>query len=141
MKMGTMFSDVAGSLFRKPVTERYPLVRRKAPDRLRGQLIWDPEKCTGCELCVMDCPAGAIEVIVLDKSAKRFVLGYHVDRCTFCGQCVQSCRHGCLEMAADVWELAALNKEAFTLYFGEEDNVREVMDGAAAAKTGEPAGG
>jgi formate hydrogenlyase subunit 6/NADH:ubiquinone oxidoreductase subunit I len=141
MKLGTMFKDVAVSLVKKPVTERYPQVHRKAPDRLRGQLIWHPQKCTGCELCVMDCPAGAIHVIVLDKRAKRFVLGYHVDRCTFCAQCVQSCRHGCIEMAADVWELAALNKHAFTLYFGEDDDVREFMDGAAAPKAGEPASG
>ncbi len=139
MKFGSMFNDVAASLVRKPVTERYPQVRRKAPDRLRGQLIWHPQKCTGCELCVKDCPAGAISLLVLDKSTKRFVLCYYLDRCTFCAQCVQSCRHGCIELAADDWELAVLNKHAFILYFGEDNDVREVVDRAAAPTVGQPA--
>lgn len=139
MKVGTMLKDLAESLVKKPVTERYPLVRKKAPDRLRGKLIWQPQNCTGCALCVMDCPAGAIDMIVLDKSAKRFVLVYALDRCTFCAQCVQSCRHGCLEMSADEWELAALDKQAFTLYLGEDDDVQQVMDGTTAPANGEPA--
>jgi len=131
MKIGTMFRDLTTSLVKKPITERYPQVRKKGPEGLRGRLIYHPQKCIGCELCVMDCPAGAIKIIVLDKSAKQFVLSYQVDRCLFCAQCVQSCRHGCLEMSADDWELAALNKQIFTLYFGEEQDVREVLDGKA----------
>jgi formate hydrogenlyase subunit 6/NADH:ubiquinone oxidoreductase subunit I len=138
MKIGTMLTDVVTSLFKKPVTERYPQVRKKTPEHLRGQLIWHPSKCTGCELCVMDCPAGAIKMTVVDKSAKRFVLCYHLDRCLFCAQCVQSCRHGCLEMSADDWELAALDKQTFTLYFGEDQDVREVLDGQAAPAARDP---
>jgi formate hydrogenlyase subunit 6/NADH:ubiquinone oxidoreductase subunit I len=140
MKVATMLKDVGTALFRRPVTERYPLTRRPAPARLRGRLHYDPEKCTGCELCVMDCPAGAIDLIVLDKKAKRFVLRYYVDRCTFCAQCLQSCRHGCLEMSAADWELAALKHEAFTLYFGEDGNVGEALAGATQPGAGEPAG-
>lgn len=140
MKLATMLKDVGVSLFRRPVTERYPFTRQPTPARLRGQLQYHPEKCTGCELCVMDCPAGAIELIVLDKKAKRFVLRYYVDRCTFCAQCVQSCRHGCLEMSDSDWELAALGREAFTLYFGEDENVGEVLAGSAQPGAGRPAG-
>ncbi len=40
MKIGVMFGDVANSLFRKPITERYPFERNEAPERFRGQLIW-----------------------------------------------------------------------------------------------------
>lgn len=115
MKLGAMWRDVSVSLFRRPATERYPFERRKAPQRLRGLLRWRLDKCTGCGLCAQDCPAGALEVTMLDKQAKRFTIAYHVDRCTFCAQCVHSCRHGCLSMSDDQWELAALNKEPFLI--------------------------
>ncbi len=138
MKFGTMLKDVSSSLIKKPVTERYPFERREAPDRLRGRLYWNPENCIGCDLCAKDCPAMAIELIVLDKKAKRFVLCYHLDRCTFCAQCVESCRHGCLEMAAGEWELASLSKDAFTIYYGEESDVREALAGPASPSVCEP---
>jgi len=133
MKVGTMFHDVSTSLFRKPVTEKYPFELREPPERLRGQLLWDPEKCTGCGLCAMDCPANAIEMIVLDRKAKRYVMAYHVDRCLFCAQCVHSCRQGCLQMSTDEWELAALNKESYTLYRGDRQDVELVLAGKVPA--------
>lgn len=129
MKIGVMLGDVTNSLFRKPVTVRYPFERSEAPERLRGQLIWNAENCTGCGLCAMDCPAQAIEVIMIDKKAKRFVIRYHVDRCTFCAQCVYSCRQGSLEMSNDIWEMASLNKEAFTIYSGDEQDIAMVLSG------------
>lgn len=129
MKIGTMLSDVSRSLFRRPVTEKYPFERQEAPERLRGRLFWDGERCTGCGLCAKDCPANAIEMIVLDRASKRFVLRYHIDRCTFCAQCVHSCRQGCLEMSNEVWELAALSKEPFDLYYGNEADVEHVLAG------------
>ncbi len=127
MKIATMISDISLSLFQRPVTEKYPQECYPAPERLRGHLRWDSQKCTGCGLCVMDCPAYAIEMIVIDKKNKRFVMRYQVDRCTFCAQCVFSCRQGCLEMSHDIWELAALNREAFGLYFGEKDDIEYVL--------------
>jgi formate hydrogenlyase subunit 6/NADH:ubiquinone oxidoreductase subunit I len=132
MKIGVMFGDVANSLFRKPVTERYPFERNQAPERFRGQLVWKKENCTGCGLCAMDCPAQAIEVIVIDKKAKRFVMRYHVDRCTFCAQCVYSCRQDSLEMSNEIWEMAALNKDAFTIYSGDEQDISLVLSGEYA---------
>ncbi|OHB85042.1 MAG: ferredoxin [Planctomycetes bacterium RBG_16_64_12] len=44
----------------------------------------DPEKCTGCEACIDECPVEAIQlqddVAVVDE-----------DTCTDCGQCVDTC--------------------------------------------------
>lgn len=126
-RIGTILRDVIRSLFRRAATGRYPFKRSPAPDRLRGRLTWNPEKCTGCCLCTMDCPSNAIELIVVDKDSKRFVMRYHVDRCTFCAQCVQSCQFKCLGMSKDEWELAALSKEPFTVNYGNEPEVEAVL--------------
>jgi formate hydrogenlyase subunit 6/NADH:ubiquinone oxidoreductase subunit I len=135
MKMGAMLSDVLRSLWRRPVTQRYPFERRAAPARLRGKLHWNPEKCTGCCLCSKECPSKAIELITLDKKSKRFVVRYHVDRCAFCAQCVQNCRFGCLAMSNEEWELAALSKAPFTVYYGDETDVQAVVAGLLSGET------
>jgi formate hydrogenlyase subunit 6/NADH:ubiquinone oxidoreductase subunit I len=128
--IGVMFEEVARSLFKKPVTERYPFERRPVSERYRGRLVYDPGKCVGCQLCVKDCPSEAIHLVVLDKTAKRFVIRYHTDRCTYCGQCVESCRFGCLAMSKDLWELASTHRDRFTLFFGCEEDVRFVQSRA-----------
>lgn len=131
MKINTMFGDIVVSLFHHPITEKYPFERREAPERLRGQLQFNPESCTGCGLCVKDCPAEAIEIIVVDKANKQFVLRYNIDRCTFCAQCVNSCRQECLSMSDKLWELAGYNRESMLVYYGTDENVKTVLENRA----------
>jgi formate hydrogenlyase subunit 6/NADH:ubiquinone oxidoreductase subunit I len=126
MKLSTMLGDVAQSLVHKNVTVQYPFERVATPAALRGQLAWDPAKCTGCSLCVKDCPSRALELIVVDKAAKRYVMLYHEDRCTYCAQCVASCRFDALALSAERWELAALNKDDFAIYYGRKEDVSAV---------------
>lgn len=121
--IGMMVSDVARSFFQRPITRRYPFERKEAPERFRGKLIWDLSKCSGCQLCIKDCPANAIELIVIDKAAKRFMMRFHADRCTYCGQCVVNCRLKCLRQSFDEWELAELSKEPFNVYYGLEADI------------------
>lgn len=131
-KLGTMIGDILGSLVKAPATRQYPLERQETPARLRGLLHWSGAECIGCTLCAKDCPANALNVIVLDKKAKRFVVEYHVDRCTFCAQCVESCRRGCLEMSSTEWELASGDKASFHLYYGAPADVEAITSGALA---------
>lgn len=133
MKFGVMLRDVLKSVFERPVTVTYPAEREPAPDRLRGTLHWNPDRCTGCCLCVKDCPANAIELITLDKANKRFVFRYHADRCTYCAQCVQNCRFGCLQMSNDEWELASGDKATFEVYYGAGDDIEAVLERVASA--------
>ncbi len=128
MKLTGMWRDALSGLVRRPATQRYPFERLPAPERLRSKLHWDLSQCTGCSLCAKDCPANAIEIIALDRKAKRFVFRYHVDRCTFCGQCVVSCRQNCLTMSTGEWELAALDRRRFQVHYGKEDDVAAVLD-------------
>ncbi len=128
MKLGAMLVDILRSLVRPPATQIYPAERQPTPERLRGQLHWNPEQCTGCCLCSKDCPADAIEVITIDKENKRFVMRYHADRCTYCAQCVKNCRFGCIQMSSEDWELAASDPQAFEVYYGREDDLQRLME-------------
>jgi NAD(P)H-quinone oxidoreductase subunit I len=139
MRMTMLWKDALQSLITSPATQQYPFVRLNAPDQLRSKLHWDLENCTGCGLCAKDCPADAIKVIVLDKKAKRFVFRYQVDQCTFCSQCTVSCRQGCLSMANNEWELAALSRDKFRVYYGKESDVETVLEDEAESENGEPA--
>jgi formate hydrogenlyase subunit 6/NADH:ubiquinone oxidoreductase subunit I len=132
MKVGAMLGDLVRSLFRRPATRRYPAERAPVPERVRGVLRFHPEQCTGCALCVKDCPANALWLFTIDEGTERFVLRYDVARCALCGQCVLSCHHGALELAGGRWELAATHKDAFTMLLGDEADVRSVAGGPAA---------
>ncbi len=131
MRIGAMLGDVSRSLFKKPVTELYPFERRSAPERLRGHLVFDPAKCTGCKICVRDCPAFAIELQVVDKAAKRFVMRFHADRCTYCAQCVVSCNFDALGMSHEHWELAALSRAPFALSLGRAEDLQTLAERGA----------
>jgi formate hydrogenlyase subunit 6/NADH:ubiquinone oxidoreductase subunit I len=139
MRIGAMLGDISRSLFKRPATERYPFERRPTPDRLRGQLMFEPASCTGCRICVRDCPAGAVELQVVDKATKRFVMRFHADRCTYCAQCVVSCNFDALGMSSEQWELAALSREGFVVSLGREADIRELLDRASTPPAG-PAG-
>jgi len=115
-----MIRDTLKALIHTPVTQLYPAERLDAPDALRGMLHYTPEGCTGCQLCVKDCPAQAIELITIDRAAKRFVMKYYTDRCTFCGQCVVNCRFDCLTLESDEWELASDDRTKLTVYYGRD---------------------
>ncbi len=140
MNIGSMFQDIFRSLFKKPSTELYPFQRVEPTTKIRGKLHYDPSKCTGCQLCVKDCPADALELIVVDRVAKKFVMKYHADRCIFCDQCVASCRFDCLGLSQEDWELASLESEPFTVYYGKEEDVRILLEKMAQPNSGEGCG-
>jgi formate hydrogenlyase subunit 6/NADH:ubiquinone oxidoreductase subunit I len=122
-----MLQDIWQSFFLRPATRRYPFERTATPEQLRGKLVWDPAKCNGCSLCCKDCPSNALELITIDKKAKRFVMRFHADRCTYCAQCVQNCRLECLGLSSTDWELAALSRETFTVHYGTEADVEAIV--------------
>lgn len=136
MKKIGMLNDLAESALRRPVTERYPLERRPTVAQFRGLLHWNPEGCTGCALCVKDCPAEAIDFITIDKAEKRFVFRLHVDRCTFCGQCAYNCRFDCIRLDNEEWELAGVDRDGFTITYGRPEDVERL----AMVEGTEPAG-
>lgn len=135
MRVGSMFKDILGSFFSAPVTEKYPIEKPETADRFRGKLYFDPAKCTGCNLCSKDCPANALEIVIIDRAAKRYVARYNVAHCIYCGQCVQSCKFKCIHMSKNDWELASLDKESFEVNYGREEDIAALLERLAAPKS------
>jgi NAD(P)H-quinone oxidoreductase subunit I len=112
-------------LFRSPLTVQYPEEKLVVSRRIRGNdLVWFPDKCTGCATCAKSCPQGNIEIIThSDGSDKYLVDKFEIDtgRCMMCGLCVEACPYTALAMGYS-YERAnykrsdlVLNKEALTI--------------------------
>lgn len=132
MRIGTMFKDILRSFFTKHTTQLYPVERIAPPERYRGVLSYTPAGCTGCSLCVKDCPADAIELIILDRAAKRYVVKYHMDRCIYCGQCMVNCKSKSISMSNQDWEHAALEKN-FMVYYGRDEDIAQYVESLTQA--------
>ncbi len=68
-------------------------------------LMYYPDRCTGCGACLEACPRGAISFggegrPVTDRT-----------RCTACGECAGRCNHNAREVAGRQWEMGELIRE------------------------------
>jgi formate hydrogenlyase subunit 6/NADH:ubiquinone oxidoreductase subunit I len=67
------------------------------PERFRGKIVYDKDKCIGCKLCLLVCPS---EAIVFKEEEKKIKV--YLARCTFCAQCNDICPVNCLGMSDEV---------------------------------------
>ena len=130
MRIGSMFKDVIRSFFTKSTTRLYPVERVSPPERYRGILSYNASVCTGCSLCVKDCPSDAIELVILNRAAKQYVMKYHMDRCIYCGQCMVNCKPKGIAMSNQEWEHAALEKK-FMVYYGKDEDIAKFLESLA----------
>lgn len=114
MNAGKMLKEVLNSLFKKPATNLYPAEKLELPENFRGKLIFDPEKCIGCRLCMKDCPSGAITINKTGE--KQFEAEIDLGRCIYCAQCVDSCLKKALAVTKEV-ELAQLDVKNLKVTF------------------------
>ena len=84
------------TLFTQPITVRYPFGPLELPPYFRGRVTIEPALCTGCGLCVRDCPAFALELE--RESRNKFKIIHYPDRCAYCGQCETSCQFGAVTL-------------------------------------------
>jgi 2-oxoglutarate ferredoxin oxidoreductase subunit delta len=64
-----------------------------------GRVVFDQERCKGCEVCVQFCPRKII--VMLDhRNARGYrPAGVHeMDKCTGCATCAQMCPDSAIEV-------------------------------------------
>jgi NADH-quinone oxidoreductase subunit I len=110
--------------FKRPVTLRYPEEKRTLPPRSRGRHYltkWQDgkERCVGCELCAIVCPAQAIYVKAAQNTpehqvshGERYAKDFQINmlRCIYCGYCEEACPTGAIILSNE-YELASYTRE------------------------------
>ncbi|MGE5344057.1 MAG: 4Fe-4S binding protein [Candidatus Omnitrophota bacterium] len=108
-KLGKMLPLILGTVARKPATLLYPFEPAQVPEKFRGKLKFDPERCIGCKICMRECPAKAIEIEKIGEE-KKFKAVVYLDRCIYCGQCCEACPKQALENTTE-FELAHFQRD------------------------------
>lgn len=110
--------------FKRPITIRYPEHKRKLPVVSRGKHFltkWadGKERCVGCELCAIVCPAQAIYVKPAANDpdnphshGERYASDFQINmlRCIYCGLCEEACPTGAIVLGNE-YELSAYTRE------------------------------
>ena len=88
MKVGVILKHIWENLFKEPWTKKFPKEPVRLPKGFRGRVGYIPENCILCNMCMLNCPPGAIE-IKRDKDGGTWTI--HYDRCINCMICVEVC--------------------------------------------------
>lgn len=103
------FATTFKHLFRKPITESYPEVKRTLPARSRARIILtrDPdggERCVACYLCSAVCPVSCISMQSAErKDGRRYAAWFRINfaRCIYCGLCEEACPTSSIQLTPD----------------------------------------
>ncbi len=91
-KRGRMTKLALKSLFQKPATISYMGGKLSLEKHVRGLLAYDRTTCIDCNICMKDCPTGAIRIVNNGTKTERDMHAFlDTGRCVFCCQCVDSC--------------------------------------------------
>ena len=113
-----MLGEVLKHLGAKPNTIAYPFGPAAVQAGLRGKIKFFAEKCSGCKICVKDCPSDAITINKLGD--KRFECVFDLDKCIYCAQCVDSCPKKALSVTNE-FELAQLDRHKLRFVYHAPD--------------------
>lgn len=65
------------------------------------RVLIDKEKCTGCGLCMVDCPTRALSLSG-DGNKVVYQFFFRPDLCDACGICIKTCPENCLQLEQEI---------------------------------------
>jgi formate hydrogenlyase subunit 6/NADH:ubiquinone oxidoreductase subunit I len=95
-------------IFAKPAAPKYPFAKPQLADNFRGQPVFDFSLCIGCGLCSRDCPAKAIEMVLVEGKQHPQI---NLSKCVFCYQCAETCPKKAIKNSS-VYELTTTDKSS-----------------------------
>ncbi|NLZ50859.1 MAG: 4Fe-4S binding protein, partial [Rikenellaceae bacterium] len=62
--------------------------------------VVDTERCKGCNLCVLACPLGVLELTPKTVNTKGYHYSQpvHEEKCIGCANCAMVCPDGCISV-------------------------------------------
>ncbi|MGI8649958.1 MAG: NuoI/complex I 23 kDa subunit family protein [Rubrobacter sp.] len=114
------------NFFKPKITRQYPEFKRDLPERTRGLLTVDMDRCIACLQCMRVCPDHCISIDQTKRDAdgsgkpKPFAVGFVIDdsRCMYCSLCVEVCPVNCIYHTEE-FEVQAYNRLDLARQFGE----------------------
>ena len=82
-----------------------------------GKVTLDKTRCTGCGLCALECPDGALSIAPV-KETDAFQLLFKHGLCVACARCVEVCPEKCLRLERTL-EPDVLNGQTTVLFQDE----------------------
>lgn len=101
------------SLFKRPSTERFPMVIKEAPEDYRGKIAYFPEKCINCGMCIRVCaPAAITKTVEKVEKGEKITYEFYMGSCTFCQMCADFCPRNAIELTRE-YIMLGQDKEDF----------------------------
>ena len=103
---------LARNLLQGPPTDPFPFKEAPTPQRFRGRVTMDPQKCVGCAICRHVCAGRAIHIQPHEEGTGYDFAIWH-NSCALCGMCRHFCPTGAITMTND-WHNAHTQEEKYS---------------------------
>lgn len=122
-----IFKTVMRSLFKRPVTVKYPAEPREWEKITRGHISISETECIACGICAKKCPTDAITVSKQDRT-------WTIERmqCIQCSHCVNVCPKKCLHMEPQ-YTAPGYEKVTDVVHIPEQEKKEKVKEDVAEA--------
>jgi NADH-quinone oxidoreductase subunit I len=104
--------EAFSQVFKKPSTERYPAIKKEAPEGYRGKILYHPDRCINCGMCIRVCAPGAItRTIEKVDEGDKVTFEFYLGSCTFCSMCADFCPKKSIELTREYSMIAQTEEE------------------------------